>query len=159
MVYAHRGDGLEETGDGRMPSDHLRPEAPYRLDRPRCSQDWLAYHSIRRQVFNLPRPDEASDPGCHPLLLWLEDRPIGAIQIDDLRNAAAALRLVAIDPAWQAQGHGRALLDHAEKFVRNLGCRKAVVYATPEVVGFYAQAGYDEEDWDEYCVGGIVQML
>lgn len=142
-----------------MPTDRLSDEAPYRLDRPRCAQDWQAYHGIRRKVFNLPRPDEAIDPGCHPLLLWLQDQPIGAIQIDDLQNAAAALRLVAIDPAWQARGHGRALLDQAEKFVRNLGCGKAVVYATPEAAGFYAQAGYDEEDWDEVCMGGIVQML
>ena len=93
------------------------------------------------------------------MLLWLEDQPIGAIQVEDLRNAAAALRLVAIDPAWQARGHGRALLDRAEKYARDLGCRKAVVYATPEAAGFYANAGYDEENWDETSVGGIVQML
>ena len=141
-----------------MPSDQRRGEASYRLDRPRCGRDWQAYHGIRRQVFNLPR-DEDMDPGCHPLLLWLEDQPIGAIQVDDLQNAAAALRLVAIDPAWQARGHGRALLECAERFVRDLGCRKAVVYATPEAAGFYAHAGYDEEDWDEVCMGGIVQML
>ena len=39
------------------------------------------------------------------------------------------------------------------------GCRKAVVSATPEAAGFYANAGYDEENWDETSVGGIVQML
>jgi GNAT superfamily N-acetyltransferase len=142
-----------------MPTDRLRGEAPYRLDRPRCAQDWRAYDGIRRQVFNLRRPEGEPDASCHPLLLWLEDQPIGAIQVEDLRNAAAALRLVAIDPAWQARGHGRALLDRAEKYARDLGCRKAVVYATPEAAGFYANAGYDEENWDETSVGGIVQML
>jgi GNAT superfamily N-acetyltransferase len=142
-----------------MPTNPPQGDTSYRLDRPRCAQDWRAYEGIRRQVFNLPRPDEAIDPGCHPLLLWLEDQPIGAIQVEDLRNAAAALRLVAIDPAWQARGHGRALLDHAERFARDLGCSKAVVYATPEAAGFYANAGYDEEDWDGCSLGGIVQML
>ncbi|WP_428486997.1 GNAT family N-acetyltransferase [Rhodopila sp.] len=142
-----------------MPIDRSRSASRYRLDPPRCGQDWQAYHGIRRKVFNLPRPDEATDPGCHPLLLWLEDQPIGAIQIDDLRNAAAALRLVAIDPAWQGGGHGRVMLQRAEDFAREIGCQKAVVYATPEAAGFYAQAGYDEEDWDEVCMGGIVQML
>jgi GNAT superfamily N-acetyltransferase len=143
-----------------MPSDHRqRGETAYRLDRPRCGQDWQAYHGIRRKVFNLPKPEDEDDAGCHPLLLWLEDKPIGAIQIDDLNNAAAALRLVAIDPAFQGDGHGKVMLERAEKFVRDLGCRKAVVYATPEAAGFYAQAGYDEEDWDEVCMGGIVQML
>jgi GNAT superfamily N-acetyltransferase len=93
------------------------------------------------------------------LLLWLEDQPIGAIQVDDLHNTAAALRLVAIDPAHQGGGHGRAMLERAEAFVRTLGCRKAVVYSTVEAAGFYAHNGYDEEDWDAVCMGGIVQML
>jgi hypothetical protein len=133
-----------------MPTDRLKGEGCYRLDSPRCDQDWHAYHGIRRKVFNLPRPEEAISTDCHPLVLFLEDKPIGAIQVDDLRNATAALRLVAIDPAWQGG---------AEQFVRDLGCNKAVVYATPEAAGFYQTIGYDEEDWDEVCMGGIVQML
>ena len=138
-----------------------RPEGAkiYRLDPPRCAQDWHAYHGIRRKVFHLPRPEEAFSPNCHPLVLFLEDKPIGVIQVDDLRNAAAALRLVAIDPAWQGGGHGRVMLERAERFVKELGCCKAVVYATPEAAGFYQTAGYDEEDWDGIIMGGIVQML
>src|SRR6202012_1491552 len=104
-------------------------------------------------------PDEPLSSDCHPLVLFLEDKPIGAIQVDDLKNQAAALRLVAIDPPFQGGGHGRAMLERAEQFVRKLGCDKAVVYATPEAAGFYQTAGYDEEDWDEMCMGGIVQML
>jgi GNAT superfamily N-acetyltransferase len=142
-----------------MPSNNMRGEKCYRLDAPQCAQEWQAYHGIRRKVFHLPRPDEDTSPGTHPLLLWHEDQPVGAIQVDDLQNAAAALRLVAIDPAYQGDGHGRVMLERAEEFVKTLGCHKAVVYSTPEAAGFYAQAGYDEEDWDEVCMGGIVQML
>jgi GNAT superfamily N-acetyltransferase len=142
-----------------MPSNNMRGEKCYRLDAPQCAQEWQAYHGIRRKVFHLPRPDEDTSPGTHPLLLWHEDQPVGAIQVDDLQNAAAALRLVAIDPAYQGDGHGRIMLERAEEFVKTLGCHKAVVYSTPEAAGFYAQAGYDEEDWDEVCMGGIVQML
>jgi GNAT superfamily N-acetyltransferase len=153
--------GMRYTGKGTMPAEQSRDERSYRLDQPRCAQDWRVYHAIRRRVFHLPRPDDAFDQGCcHPLLLWLDDQPIGAIQIDDLSNAAAVLRMVAIDPAWQGGGHGRVMLEQAEKYVRELGCRKAVVYSTSEAAGFYAQAGYDEEDWDDvFCMGGIVQML
>jgi GNAT superfamily N-acetyltransferase len=147
------------SGKGKMPADRPLGACTYRLDQPRCDQDWQAYHNIRRRVFHLPRPVEEISPDCHPLLLFLEDQPIGAIQVDDLRNAAAALRLVAIDPAWQGGGHGRVMLQHAEQFVRALGCSRAVVYATPEAAGFYQTVGYDEEDWDEVCMGGIVQML
>jgi GNAT superfamily N-acetyltransferase len=142
-----------------MPTDQPRGESSYRLESPRCDLDWQAYHGIRRKVFHLPRPDEPISPDCHPLVLFLENQPIGAIQVDDLRNAAAALRLVAIDPAFQGGGHGRAMLERAEQFARDLGCSKAVVYATPEAAGFYQTAGYDEEDWDAICMAGIVQML
>jgi GNAT superfamily N-acetyltransferase len=151
--------GHEENQDRQMSSSRSRAEYSYRLDPPQCAQDWQAYHGIRRKVFHLPRPEEDNRPGTHPLLLWRDDEPIGAIQVDDLDNAAAALRLVAIDPAYQGGGHGRVMLQQAEEFAKNLGCRRAVVYATPEAAGFYAQAGYDEEDWDDICVGGIVQML
>ncbi|HYZ23089.1 MAG TPA: GNAT family N-acetyltransferase [Rhodopila sp.] len=142
-----------------MPSDERRSGSGYRLARPERQEDWHAFHKIRGDAFQLRRPEEISDPNCHPLLLWHEDRPVGAIQIDNLANQAAALRLVAIDPPWQACGHGRALLEQAESYVKDLGCRKAVVYATPEAAGFYSSAGYAEEDWDDTCLGGIVQML
>jgi len=71
---------------GRMPTERTRGEQTYRLDSPRCDQDWHAYHGIRRKVFHLPRPDEPISPDCHALLLFLEDKPIGAIQVDDLRH-------------------------------------------------------------------------
>ncbi len=131
----------------------------YRLDPPRSREEWDAYHAIRRKVFSLPRPEEPNDPSCHPMLLFLNDAPVGCIQVDDLRNDSAALRLVAIDPVHQGGGHGRVMLRLAEDFARRIGCRQAVVYATPEAAGFYADSGYDEEDWDEMCMGGIVQML
>ncbi len=92
-------------------------------------------------------------------MLFREGQPVGAIQIDDLQNNAAALRLVAIDPDHQGAGYGRIMLRAAEEFVRSLGCCQAVVYATPEAAGFYAESGYDEEDWDDAYLGGIVQML
>lgn len=121
-------------------------------------EDWKAYHDIRRRVFSLPRSDEDHGPDAHPLVLFVGDRPVGAIQIDNLGNDRAALRLVAIDPSSQGGGHGRAMLERAERFVHELGCGWAVVYATPEAAGFYQALGYDEEDWDDMCMGGIVQM-
>jgi N-acetylglutamate synthase-like GNAT family acetyltransferase len=68
------------------------------------------------------------------------------------------LRLVAVDPARQGEGHGRILLREAEAFAREIGCRRAVVYATPDSAGFYAAAGYAEDEFDDNYFGGIVQM-
>jgi GNAT superfamily N-acetyltransferase len=142
-----------------MPIHQTHTGATCRLIAPQSLEDWQAYHGIRRRVFNLPRPEEPTEPTSHPLLLFREGQPVGAIQIDDLQNNAAALRLVAIDPDHQGAGYGRIMLRAAEEFVRGLGCCQAVVYATPEAAGFYAESGYDEEDWDDAYLGGIVQML
>jgi GNAT superfamily N-acetyltransferase len=137
----------------------------YRLRPPGTTDDWNAYHQLRRDVL-LESMEHAIDntdddehcPDHFPLLFWLDERPIGTIRVDCLEGGRAAMRLVAIDPGCQGQGHGRQLLREAESFARRLGCRRAVVYATPEAAGFYARGGYAEEEWDECCMGGIVQM-
>lgn len=133
----------------------------YRLGRPHARADWEAYHAIRRAVsFEEDDFDEAEElaPGHYPLLLWCGARPVGTIRIDNLNGEDAAFRLVAINPAEQGQGHGRVMLREAESFARAIGCRKAVIYATPEAAGFYAAAGYAEDPFDDNYFGGVVQM-
>jgi GNAT superfamily N-acetyltransferase len=141
-------------------------DPPYELRRPDTPDEWDAYHHIRRNVmlesreYALAHPDQNEElaPLHYPMMLWLEGCPIGTIRIDNLNDGTAALRLVAIDPASQAQGHGRALLQLAEAFARGLGCGRTVVFSTPEAAGFYASAGYVEGAWDDAYVSGIVHM-
>jgi GNAT superfamily N-acetyltransferase len=137
--------------------------ASYRLSRPASAEEWAAYHAIRRRVAFEAGEAIDDDPeeraqGHFPLLLKLGAAAIGAIRVDSLNNGDAALRLVAIDPSFQGGGHGRILLREAEGFARDIGCRRAVVYATPDVAGFYAAAGYAEAEFDDNYFGGIVQM-
>ncbi len=136
----------------------------YRLARPASPEDWTAYHDIRRRVAFEAGEDVEDDPeeraaGNHPLLLKRGTISVGTIRVDSLANGDAAFRLVAVDPTWQREGHGRALLREAEAFARAIGCRRVVVYATPEAAGFYAAAGYSEDEFDENYFGGIVQMV
>jgi GNAT superfamily N-acetyltransferase len=142
------------------------PEAssgPYCLRAPASPDDWEAYHRIHRDVllesmkYAIEHADDQA-PGHYALLLCQHDRPIGTIRVDIDANGRAGLRLVAIDPASQSKGCGRALLQLAESFAREHGCTKAVLYATPDAVGFYTKAGYSEEDWDDVYISGIVQM-
>ena len=145
-----------DDGATRVPGD-------YRLARPGCPGDWDAYFLIRRRVaFEAGEPAEDDPeemaPGHHPLLLKRGEAPIGTIRVDSLPGGDAALRLVAIDPSCQGAGHGRVLLREAEGFARAIGCRRAVVYATPEAAGFYAAAGYNEDEFDDNYFGGVVQM-
>jgi GNAT superfamily N-acetyltransferase len=134
-----------------------------RLRRPTSAEEWDAYHAIRRRVAFEAGEAIDDDPeerahGHFPLLLKLGSAALGTIRVDSLSNGDAALRLVAIDPARQGEGHGRILLREAEGFAREIGCRRAVVYATPEAAGFYAAAGYAEDEFDDNYFGGIVQM-
>ena len=137
----------------------------YRLTPPGCRADWDEYHRIRQEVlleslkYAMEQPDEDNEPGHHPLLLWIGDRPIGTIRIDVLDGGAAALRLLAIDPAFQGLGHGGALLAEAERFARRLGCGKAVVYSTTEAIGYYEAGGFTENEWVESEIAGIAQMV
>jgi GNAT superfamily N-acetyltransferase len=138
-------------------------QGPYCLRPPASPDDWEVYHRIRRDVlleaqkYALEHPDDHA-PGHYALLLWLDEQPIGSIRIDIAETGEAGLRLVAIDPASQRQGYGRILLQLAEEFAREQGCSRTVLYATLDAVGFYTKAGYDEEDWDDVYISGIVQM-
>ena len=138
--------------------------AIYRLSRPASPDEWAAYHAIRRRVAFEAGEQDDDDPdehaaGHYPLLLTMKGQPVGTIRVDSLNDSDAALRLVAIDPARQGEGHGRVLLREAEAFARDIGSRRAVVYATPEAAGFYASAGYAEDEFDDNYFGGIVQMV
>jgi GNAT superfamily N-acetyltransferase len=150
-----RTNGMDDAATGA--------HAIYRLSRPASPEEWAAYHDIRRRVaFDAGEsleddPDELAQDHF-PLLLTLGADAIGTIRVDSLNNGNAALRLVAIDPSRQGEGHGRALLREAEGFARGIGCNRAVVYATPEAAGFYAAAGYSEDEFDDNYFGGIVQM-
>ncbi|HUB12658.1 MAG TPA: GNAT family N-acetyltransferase [Acetobacteraceae bacterium] len=136
---------------------------PFHLRPPETPAEWETYHRIRREVlleaqkYAMEHPDEHA-PGHHPMLLWRDLKPVGSIRIDIDDAGRAGLRLVAVDPDLQKQGCGRALLSLAEAFARERGCTHAVLYATLDAVGFYAKAGYQEEDWDDVYVSGIVQM-
>ncbi|MGE0415831.1 MAG: GNAT family N-acetyltransferase [Acetobacteraceae bacterium] len=144
-----------------MAADSSHAEDMYRLRQPATADEWDAYHAIRRRVAFEDGDDEDAEeraPDHYPLLLWCGDRPVGTIRVDALDGGAAAFRLVAIDPREQGRGHGRIMLREAEAFAREIGCRKAVVYATPEAAGFYDSAGYAEDPFDDQYFGGVVQM-
>jgi GNAT superfamily N-acetyltransferase len=138
-------------------------DGPYALRPPQSAADWDAYHRIRRDVlleaqkYAVDNPDDQA-PGHFPMLLWRDGVPVGSIRIDIDAVGRAGLRLVAVDPHQQKQGCGRALLHLAEQFARTHGCTHTVLYATLDAVGFYAKAGYEEDDWDDMYVSGIVQM-
>jgi GNAT superfamily N-acetyltransferase len=128
----------------------------YDIVRPSTPDEWRDYHEIRRRVlwerrgrygvYDESHPDEWK-LGNHPLVLMHGDAAVGVVRID-IVGRRAILRRVAIREDVQKMGHGRALMELAEKFARDHDCIELYSFVSPEAVGFYERCGFrrDPED-------------
>jgi GNAT superfamily N-acetyltransferase len=122
------------------------------------SEQWSAYHSIRRKVlfedrglFGKYDPNHPDDRGAqnHPVILTRNDAPVGAMRIDLVpERAFAIMRTVAVTTEKQRQGHGRIMLSLAEGYAFQNGCTAAVVFSADDAIRFYAKYGYELHTWD-----------
>ena len=128
----------------------------YELARPSTAAEWAAYHDIRRvAIFERYLPGQTYDPEDadefkelnFPHLLRHDEDAIGTLRIDVLGDARAALRLIAIRPDLQGQGHGAALLRLAEERAAAFGCGEVVLNAIKPALGFYRKHGYEPGAW------------
>jgi N-acetylglutamate synthase-like GNAT family acetyltransferase len=135
----------------------------YQLIKVTASNHWQAYHNIRRKVlwenrgktnYDDKHPDEHL-PNHHPLLLLLNDEPIGTTRLDDLKNGIGVVRLVAISDDFQKSGHGRQLSLLVEDFARALGIKTLYVNAAPEALGFYKKMDWELYKWNPEELTGI----
>jgi GNAT superfamily N-acetyltransferase len=120
------------------------------LRTPQTSEEWRAFHAIRRKVLFENRgkseayienhPDD-SKPGNHPLILAYGDAVAGVLRLD-IVAPVAWLRRVAIREDLQRQGHGRVLLGLAESFAKAKSCDEIRSNAAIEAVEFYERCGY-----------------
>jgi GNAT superfamily N-acetyltransferase len=122
------------------------------------SEQWTAYHAIRRKVlfedrglFGKYDPNHADDCKAqnHPVILTCDGVPVGAMRIDLVPEAAfAIMRTVAVTTEKQRQGHGRIMLSLAEEYALENGCTAAGVFSANDAIGFYAKYGYELCTWD-----------
>jgi len=122
------------------------------------SDEWTAYHAIRRKVlfedrglFGVYDPNHVDDrkAGNHPVILTCNGVPVGAMRIDLVPEGAfAIMRTVAVTTEKQRQGYGRIMLSLAEEYALQNGCTAAVVFSANDAVGFYAKYGYEFHTWD-----------
>ncbi len=140
------------------------------LSRPSSELDWRDYHAIRRDVLWTARGRSGYDEGHldehlphnHPLLLKLAGRSIGTTRLDDWGDGTGIVRLVAIAPDLQRQGHGRVLAQLTEDVARVLEIRTLLVNAAPEALGYYERMGWHHHDWeperDAAIAAGLIQL-
>ena len=124
----------------------------HELRSPTTDAEWATYHAIRREVlferrgngaaYDPNHPDEMR-PGNYPLVLWFGVEAVGVIRVDlDAEKGVAFFRRVAVREDLHGHGHGRRLLEHAERFVRTRGFSHIVSYVDPSAVGFYERCGF-----------------
>jgi N-acetylglutamate synthase-like GNAT family acetyltransferase len=137
----------------------------YQLIKVTASNNWQAYHNIRRKVLwenrgKINYDDNHADehlPNHHPLLLLLNHEPIGTTRLDDFKNGTGAVRLVAISDHFQKSGHGRQLSILVENYACALGIKTLYVNAAPEAFGFYKKLGWELYEWDSEELLGIAE--
>lgn len=59
------------------------------------------------------------------------------------------INFLAVAPAWQSGGHGRALMEEAERLLRGVGCAKInlqVRATNKRVIAFYERLGFAVEE-------------
>jgi GNAT superfamily N-acetyltransferase len=124
-------------------------ELGHELRAPGSSDEWHAFHAIRRKVlfenrgksdYNENHPDDFKT-GHHPLVLLYRGEVVGVIRVE-VCESVAWFRRVAIREDLQRLGHGRVLLRLAEAFAKAEGCDEVRSNAAVEAVGFYERCGY-----------------
>lgn len=135
----------------------------YELRAVATPEDWAAMHGIRRATLFTPERGVVYDehhphdlnPANQCFVLFHEQQPIGVVRLDPRGDDAMVVRLVAIVPQLQGQGHGRVLGRLVEEEARRRGARRLMLNARDSAVGFYERTGWSREDWDVSELTGI----
>ena len=124
----------------------------HELRSPATDAEWATYHAIRREVlferrgngaaYDANHPDEIR-PGNYPLVLWDGTEAVGVIRVDlNPEEGVAFFRRVAVRENLHGHGHGRRLLEQAERVARARGCSHIISYVDPSAIGFYERCGF-----------------
>lgn len=87
-----------------------------------------------------------ADPAERLLVAEDDGVPVGCVRVADLGGGLAYLGLLAVEPARQAAGIGRVLIDAAEALARStFGARRiemTVIDRRAELIAYYQRRGY-----------------
>jgi GNAT superfamily N-acetyltransferase len=81
--------------------------------------------------------------------------PVGVIRID-IDGPVATFRRVAVRDDVQRRGHGRRLLEAAERFARRKGCTRIESHVAPDAARFYERCGFTPSDAAQTPTGSVL---
>ncbi len=73
---------------------------------------------------------------------WLQNRCIATLSLKPLDKATVKMRQVCVDPAFQKQGLGTALVRLAETFAQSMEYKTILLHARKDAIPFYKRLGY-----------------
>jgi GNAT superfamily N-acetyltransferase len=122
------------------------------------TQAWHMYHEIartslfaneKREYYRTLRSFADVYARHKPLLLSFNGKARATGALEDIGNASAALRMVAVHRRYQGHGHGRMLGSLLIEFAKTQGFQRLCVNAAPDAVGYYASLGFKPETWSK----------
>ncbi len=75
----------------------------------------------------------------------LDDKLVGGLILAPVNNHEIRLMQVAVDPIYQGEGVGSALVQYAIKRAKAAGYSKIIMHAMLSVVAFYEKLGFKQE--------------
>ena len=95
------------------------------------------HHITLRQEF-----DEHDGPDTKYIVLLDGDFPVATCRIYELDRDSVMVGRVVVLPDYRGRGLGRLVMEEAEAWARELGCRRIALESRDVAVGFYEKLGY-----------------
>ncbi|MBR1862921.1 MAG: GNAT family N-acetyltransferase [Ruminococcus sp.] len=86
--------------------------------------------------------DEHDGPQTKYIVLTDSDFPVATCRFYPLDTERAMVGRVVVLPEYRGRGLGKRVLDECERWLRELGYRKALIESRDVCVGFYEKQGY-----------------
>ena len=117
----------------------------------RAESEWqrAGAYSVRIQGMNRQHHiplreefDEHDGDGTRYIVLLDDGYPVATCRFYEIGAGSVALGRVVVLPEYRGRGLGRRVVEEAERWIRELGCREIVIDSRIVAVPFYEKLGY-----------------
>jgi len=138
---------------------HIRRAAEEDLDAMRVVM--ARAYDVDEVRLGYPPPPAEDDPGSwvarHAAWVGEHDSRVMAVLLAEPRDGRFVVWSAVVDPEWQREGNGRALMEHAEALARDAGLPEVQLSANvllEETISHYERCGYQVRGQRRHPVQG-----